>query len=43
MAKCIKNVKTKEVKRVSNAKAQELVKKGWEYISKNEYKSALKS
>lgn len=38
MAKCIQNIKTDEVKRISNDRAKELVKKGnWKYISKSDY------
>ena len=37
MAKCIQNVRTNEVKRVSNDRAKELVKKEWKYISKSDY------
>jgi len=42
MAKCIRNPKSKEVKRVSDDEAQALVNKGWKYISKSEYRAALK-
>lgn len=38
MAKCIQNIKSKEVKRVSNDRAKEMVKEGnWKYISKSDY------
>lgn len=38
MAKCIQNVKSKEVKRVSNNRAKELVREGnWKYISKSDF------
>jgi len=39
MAKCIKNKKTKEIIKVSDIKADKLVKENkWEYTSKSEYK-----
>lgn len=38
MAKCIQNIKSNEVKRVSNQRAKELVKDGnWKYISKSDF------
>jgi hypothetical protein len=39
MAKCVR--KDKEVRRVSDEKAAALVKQGWQYCSKSEYRRYL--
>ena len=39
MAKCVKHIKTKAIKRVSNQKAAEMIEKGkYKYCSKTEYR-----
>lgn len=40
MAKCVR--KGKEVKRVGNEEAAELVRQGWSYCSKTEYRRLKK-
>ena len=41
MAKCMRLPGTNTVKRVSNEEADDLHKKGWEYIGKSEYHRIL--
>ena len=38
--KCMKNTKTNEVKRVSDARAKELAPKGWVFVPKSEWKTS---
>ena len=38
--KCVQNTLTKEIKRVSNERAEELVGKGWNFVPKSQWKGA---
>lgn len=38
--KCIKHIKTGEIRRVKDEVAHDLGKKGWVYIPKSEWKAA---
>ena len=40
---CVKNNITKETKRVSRQEAENLIKKGFQFISKSAYKASLNS
>lgn len=41
--KCIKHSKTGEIRRVNDELAYDLEKKGWNYISKSEWKAAVRT
>jgi len=38
--KCVRNITTKEIKRVAEDRAAELVKKGWEFAPKSAWKES---
>ncbi len=40
--KCVKNINTGEIKRVTDTHAEDLVKKGWAYIPKKEWKETVR-
>ena len=40
--KCLKSYKTKDIIRISNIKAENMVGSDWKYVSKSEWKAATR-
>jgi hypothetical protein len=40
--KCLKSYKTKDIIRISNSKAENMVGSDWKYVSKSEWKAATR-